>query len=116
MTDAKDGRMKEIIREFAAEYFSRVANSFNSLITVTDVELRNRNSKAIILVTVLPASEEEKAVAFLHRQLGDLRDYVMQRAKLMRVPYFEVAIDKGEKNRQRLEDIANNIDGDSKTI
>lgn len=109
MSSIKDARLKELIHELAAEYFSRVSNSFNSLITVTGVELGAKGSKARILVTVLPVSEEEKAVSFLHRQLGEFREYVMQRARLMRVPYFEVAIDRGEKNRQRLDDIAKNI-------
>lgn len=108
MTPAKDAKMKELIRELAAEFFSRASNR-QSLITVTDVELRSRNSKAIILVTVLPVEQEEAAVGFLHRQLTDFREYVMSRARLMRVPYFEVAIDRGEKNRQRLDDISKTI-------
>jgi hypothetical protein len=33
----------------------------------------------------------------------------MERARLMRVPYFDVAIDRGEKNRQRLDDLSKNI-------
>ncbi len=108
MPNAKDAKMKELIRELAAEFFSRESNR-QSLITVTDVELRNRNSKAVILVTVMPVEQEEAAVGFLHRQLGDFREYVMSRARLMRVPYFEVAVDKGEKNRQRLDDISKTI-------
>ncbi|MDE2172730.1 MAG: hypothetical protein KGJ33_02190 [Patescibacteria group bacterium] len=106
MSALKDNKLRELIRELAAEYFSRVSNSYNSLITVTAVETFSRGSKARILVTVMPVAQEEAALSFLHRQLGEFRGFVMERARLMRVPFFEVAIDRGEKNRQRLDEIS----------
>ena len=108
MPAPKDTKLQEVIRELAAEYFSRVSNR-QSLITVTSVETFARGSKARILVTVLPVEQEEAAVSFLHRQLTDFREYVMEKARLMRVPYFEVALDTGEKNRQRMDDISKNL-------
>jgi ribosome-binding factor A len=108
MSDVKNAKLKELIHELAAEYFSRESNR-QSLITVTDVEVFSRGSKARILVTVLPVEQEEAAISFMHRQLGEFREYVMERARLMRVPYFDVAIDRGEKNRQRLDDLSKNI-------
>jgi ribosome-binding factor A len=104
MSTLHDEKIKELIRELAAEFFSRVSNR-QSLITITAVETYARASRAKILVTVLPIDQEEAAVAFMHRQLTDFRDFVMKKARLMRVPYFEVGIDKGEKNRQRLDEI-----------
>ena len=103
--DNKDAKIKELIRELAAEYFQRESNG-QSLITITDVELRSRASRATILVTVLPESQEDAALKFVHRQLTEFREFVMERARLMRVPMFDVALDKGEKNRQRLDAIA----------
>lgn len=108
MSALKDEKKKEILRELAAEFFSRESNR-QSMITVTGVELQGKGSRAKILVTVLPADQEEKAVSFMHRQLTEFREHVMARARLMQVPYFEVAIDKGEKNRQRLDDISKNM-------
>lgn len=103
--DTRDEKLKELIRELAAEFFQRESNR-QSLITVTDVRIENKGSKAVILVTVLPESEEEKAIGFMHRQLTDFREHVMQKARLMRVPYFEVSVDRGEKVRQRLDQIS----------
>ncbi len=100
----KDLKLRELIRSFAAEYFSRESNR-TSLITITDVAIESRGAKAIILITVLPESQEGSAVNFIHRQLTAFREHVMEKARLMRVPYFEVAIDKGEKNRQRMDEI-----------
>lgn len=106
--DQKDEKKKELIRELAAEFFSRESNR-QSMITVTSVEMYSRGSRAKILVTVLPVDQEEKAVSFMHRQLGDFREFVMQKARMMRVPFFDVALDRGEKNRQRLDELAKDI-------
>ena len=104
----KDDKLKEIIRELAAEYFSRESNR-QSLITVTGIELFNRGSKARILITVLPEEQEEAAVSFIHRQLTEFRQHVMEHSRIGHVPYFEVAIDVGEKNRQRIDEIEKTI-------
>jgi len=104
----KDEKLKELIRELAAEYFSRESNR-QSLITITDVELFSRGGKARILMTVLPESAEQSAVEFAHRQLTDFRQYVMEKSRIGRIPFFEVAIDVGEKNRQRIDEIEKSL-------
>jgi ribosome-binding factor A len=104
----KDMKIKEMIREMAADYFSRESNRL-SLITVTDVEIRSRGATAVILVTVLPENQEESAIEFMHRQLTDFKEYVRTHSKIQRIPFFEVAIDKGEKNRQRLDEISKSV-------
>ena len=108
MSTLKDNKVKEIIRELAAEFFSRESNR-QSLMTVTDVELKSRGSKAIILITVLPEDKEASALEFAQRRLGDFRTYVMSHSRIMRVPYFEVGIDYGEKNRQRIDELSQKI-------
>ena len=104
----KEEKIKEIIRELAAQFFSRESNR-TSLITITGVELLSRGGRAVILITVLPESEEETALGFAHRQLTDFKAFVQDNSRLARIPFFEVAIDKGEKNRQRLDEIVKSI-------
>ena len=104
----KDLKMKELIRELAAEYFSRQSNR-TSLITITDVILKSRNSVSIILFTVLPEDQEPAALDFMHRQLTGFREFVGERARMMRIPYFDVAVDKGEKNRQKLDEVTKTL-------
>jgi len=96
--------MKEILRELVSQFFLRESNR-TSLITITNIELRDRGALATILVTVLPEDREAQVIDFMHRQLTELRDYVKEHARLMRIPYFEVKIDVGEKNRQRIDEI-----------
>ncbi len=100
----KDEKIQEILRELAAQFFSRESNRL-SLITITGVDLLSRGGKAIILMTVLPESGEKSALEFAHRQLTDFKEYVQENSRIARVPFFEVQIDRGEKNRQRLDAI-----------
>lgn len=104
----KDQKLKENIRELAAEFFSRQSNR-TSLITITDVEILNRGSKARILATVLPEGEEKTAIDFMHRQLTAFREHVMNNSRIGHIPFFEVAIDYGEKNRQHIDEIGRKL-------
>ncbi len=106
--DQQNEKIKEIIRELAATFFSRESNR-QSLITVTAIDMYNRGSKAVILMTVLPESKEEQVIDFAHRQLTDFREYVQKNSRIARVPFFEVRIDTGEKNRRRIDEIGKNL-------
>jgi len=108
MNQIKESKIKDVIKTLAADFFSRESNR-KSLITITDVELKSRGSRAIILFTVLPEDQETAALDFMHRQLSDFRGYVTENSRMMRVPYFEVRIDSGEKNRQHIDEISNEV-------
>ena len=104
----KDDKLKEVIRALAADYFSRESNR-QSLITVTNIDLRNRASKAIILMTVLPEDKQQAALEFAQRQLSEFREYVKKNSRIQRIPFFEARLDVGEKNRQRMDEIEKSI-------
>jgi ribosome-binding factor A len=108
MSELKENKKKEILRELAADFFSRESNR-TSLITITDVDLNSRAKKATILISVLPVDKEQNAVEFIHRRLGDFRQYVMDNSRIAFVPFFDVKIDIGEKNRQRIDEIAEKV-------
>ena len=104
----KDHKLKEMLRELAAEFFSRESNR-QSLITITDVDVYARGSRARILMTVLPAEKEAAALDFAHRQLTDFKRYVMDKSRIGHIPFFEIAIDVGEKNRQKMDEISKTL-------
>jgi ribosome-binding factor A len=101
-------KLQELLRELAAQFFSRKSNR-QSLITVTSVEVLSRGGRAIIRVTVLPENQEEAAVEFMSRRLTDFREFVRINSRIGRIPFFDVEIDIGEKNRQRIEEITGKI-------
>jgi len=104
----KESKLKDVIKALAADFFSKESNR-KSLITITDVEIRSRGSRAVILFTVLPQDQEVAALDFMKRQLSDFRGYVTENSRMMRVPYFDVRIDTGEKNRQHIDEISNEV-------
>lgn len=104
----KDFKLKEILRELIAEYFSRESNR-QSMITITDIDMFNHASKARILITVLPEEKEQLALEFAQRHLAELREHIMKNSRINHVPFLEVAIDVGEKNRRRIDELSKNL-------
>jgi hypothetical protein len=56
-------------------------------------------------LSVYPESAEEPALAFAQRNRTELSDFFKKRVKAL-PPHIEFFIDKGEKNRQRLDQLS----------
>lgn len=100
----KQHRAEQILKELAADFIERHSNR-TSLITVTGIDLAPDMGRATILLSVMPEDKAEQVVEFANRWKQEFRDHVKSRARLRVLPFFEFAIDKGELNRQRIEEI-----------
>lgn len=98
--------MKELLREAAAEFLARESNR-QSLITVTEATITEDGREGRIFITVYPDSAEEGALQFANRNRAEFAHYFTKRVKGMRAPHVEFMIDRGEKNRQRLDELSN---------
>lgn len=98
-------RLKEVLRTHAAEFLAREAGG-QSLITVTHADLSSDKKRAIIYITVLPENKEEAAVGFANRQIADFKSFLKERVRMHRIPHIDFAIDTGEKNRQRIDELS----------
>ncbi len=98
-------KITDALREVAAEFLVREANR-NSLVTVTAARLSDDNKRGIIYITVLPESAEEAALAFANRNRGEFSEFFQKRIKGVFMPHIEFQIDKGEKSRQRLDELS----------
>ncbi len=94
-----------MLQEEAGEFLSREAGP-QSLITVTSAHLSADFSHATIYITVLPENKERAALGLVYRRIDDFKRFLKTRAKLPQIPHIEFAIDGGEKNRQRLDEIS----------
>lgn len=106
MTNVKDEKIKAIIQEAAAEFFKKESDR-TSMITVTRVELADRGKKALIFISVFPEEKEADAIAFSKRRRSDLYKFLNTNTGLSYVPFVDVLIDIGEKNRQKLDKLKN---------
>lgn len=100
----KNEKAREAIHHAVAEFLSTVSNR-TSLITVMAVDLSPKRDKAVILISVLPETQEAAAIEFTNRQRGAFRDFLRSRLSMQRLPRITFAIDQGEKNRQRLDNL-----------
>lgn len=107
MSDYRNEKIESHIRELAATYIEREAGP-TSLITVTRVMMSPDNKRARIMITVLPRDKEQAAFGFIRRNLGELRKYITKGLKINPIPFLEVAIDEGEKNRQKIDELLHN--------
>ncbi|MDZ7725996.1 MAG: ribosome-binding factor A [Candidatus Campbellbacteria bacterium] len=98
-------KVAELIHKLAAEYVSREANSL-SMITVTGADISRDLVNAKVFFTVLPEDKEESASEFLERKKYDFREYVRKSTSLKILPKIDFALDLGEKNRQRIEELS----------
>lgn len=92
------------IKELAATFLGREDNK-SSLITVTSATCSPDMKKATIFITVLPTSKETVALSFVKRKRADLRDYLKKNMPVKVIPFIDVAIDQGEKNRQKIDEL-----------
>lgn len=58
-----------------------------------------------IFITVLPENKEDAAINFAKRMRSELRHFVMKRLPVKVIPFFEVEIDFGEKNRLHVDEL-----------
>jgi ribosome-binding factor A len=98
-------RVTEVIAHEAAQFIVRTAGS-ESLITVTRAVANQRGDRYTVFVSVLPDDKARQALSFLDRQRPDFIDYLKEHARLRPLPRIEFALDDGEKNRQRLDELS----------
>lgn len=97
--------MQERLREAAAEFLSRESNR-RSLVTVTAAQLSDDTRRCTIYITVLPDDYEDEAVNFANRNRHEFGKFFESRVRGMRIPHVEFVIDRGEKMRQRLDELS----------
>jgi ribosome-binding factor A len=107
MSEYRSEKIINHIRELAAVYIEKEAGP-GSLITVTRVDLSPDNKRAKIMISVMPREKEKAAYGFVRRNLGELRTYITKGLKINPIPFLDVAIDEGEKNRQKIDELLNN--------
>ncbi|MFZ2150221.1 MAG: ribosome-binding factor A [Minisyncoccia bacterium] len=103
MSDRNE-KVTNTIKELSAQFLGR-ANNRTSLITVTSATCSPDMKRATVYITVLPTSKENAALSFVKRQRGDLREFLKKNMPVKVIPFIDVAIDQGEKNRQKIDEL-----------
>ncbi len=102
MPSDRNQTLAELLKNEAAKFLSAESNR-TSMITVTNVQLSSDGKRAMILFTVLPVEQENAALDFAKRKRGEFLGFVRENTRIARIPFFDFAIDKGEKHRQMID-------------
>lgn len=100
----KNEKITHILKELASEFLSMESNR-QSLVTVTKVEYSSRSKQATIYISVMPDHKAEAALDFAKRQRAALRGYIKEKSRLSILPFLDIQLDIGEKNRQKIDDL-----------
>lgn len=101
-------KIAEQLHELGAK-FLHLNNNGSSLITVTNVLLTGNGKNATIFFTVFPDTYEKTALEFAKRKRGEFKEFAIENSRIGFVPNVDFEIDFGEKNRQRIDVISNQI-------
>ncbi len=106
MNDSRrQSKVAEEIAHRAGEFLVRYVRAGGSLVTVTHADIAPDLKKVTIFVSVLPKSHEEESLRMLKRLRTDFHDYLKAKTVLRNVPTVDFAIDYGEYNRQRIDEL-----------
>jgi ribosome-binding factor A len=94
---------KELIK-VANEFLSDISNR-TSLITITHADVAPNMRRATIYVSIFPDEKEQEAFVFLERQTRNFYTFMKSRIKIKFLPQVNFALDIGEKNRQRIDQL-----------
>lgn len=82
----------------------------NPMITVTRVDVSPDLKKALVFFTTIPDGKENDALIFLRRSGSALRNYVKEKARMKRIPHFDFMVDAGERHRQHIDEMLQDIE------
>jgi ribosome-binding factor A len=107
MSKFRNEKIQNNIKELSAVFIERLAGP-SSLITITRVIFSTDNKKATIMISVMPREKENAAYGFIKRNLGELRKHISKNLQTRPIPFLDVQIDEGEKNRQIIDNLLRN--------
>jgi ribosome-binding factor A len=106
--DHRKEKAADFLLELAAKYIAREAGR-STLITPTRTDMSPDRKNATIYVSVFPDGEDKHALEFLTRHRDDFREYLKHHGRFSALPFVKFEIDYGERNRQRLDELSNEI-------
>ena len=104
MSEYRKEHLEELVKNLCGEYLTRESN-LTSLVTVTRAEISEDMNTAIVSISVFPDSKENEALHFVLRHRTEMRTYVMKRIRTGRIPFIDIKIDKGEKLRNKIDEV-----------
>jgi ribosome-binding factor A len=108
MEDHRDERLRQALLQEASKFVSLESNR-RSLVTPTRIEMSKDAKYVTIFVSVFPESMETAAIDFLKRKRSEFKHHIKKNTRVARIPFVDFELDEGEKARQRIEEISQEL-------
>ena len=95
-------KLNTLFKKLTARFLQNESDK-SLLTTVTDFKISSDLRRATAFISVFPENKEGKALDLLQKKRNELKEFFKQNTEMKIVPSVDFQIDKGEKNRQRLE-------------
>lgn len=100
--NVRDEKVIELVKNLAAKFLQQEAGP-SSLITVTQATFHEKSNMSVVFFTAFPEEKEKTALLFAKRKRSEFREYFRANSRIRSIPFFDFAIDMGEKNRQKID-------------
>ncbi len=98
-------RLGELYRKIASEFFHENFSAADSVISVTNVEVKDGLKEIVINFSVWPDEKEKEVKKMLEVKKGMLRDRIGREVQTKFVPEIKFLLDEGEKKRAGIEEL-----------
>lgn len=107
MTSRRVEKINSLLRNLAASFFKKEMGE--AIVTITRLEASKDLKSAKIFISIFPENKENEMLDFLKTETGELRKYIGSQIKMKFLPYLELEMDKGERARQKIENILGQV-------
>ena len=101
MTSRRQEKVNSLLRRFVSSFLVKEKSS--AIVTITRIETSKDLKIAKIFISIFPESKETETIKLLKLKTGELHKFIGSRIKMKFLPHLEFEIDKGEKERQKIE-------------
>lgn len=107
MTYTRKDRVLSTLQKIVAQFLETEGEP-GLLITVTNITISKDLRYSTIYLSIFPENKERETLITLDKKKKDLRNFVKIHTRLKTLPFFDIRIDEGEKNRQKIDAISQN--------
>ncbi len=98
-------KLNTLFRKLIAQFVQN--NVGDTLVTITDVHIAKDLHNANAYIAVFPEDSEKTVLSIIESKQKELREFLKKNTNIKTLPHIIFKIDKGEKNRQKIDDLLN---------
>lgn len=100
-------RLESILRKILTEFFLKHSQELTG-VSINRIELSEKINSATAFIKIHPTTAEKEVLEKIKRNKKKIWEYAASKIKIKYFPRLIFAIDKGEENRRKIEELLKN--------